>query len=53
MTAVADRIRRVLRIVAATIGFLLYVWYAAVRHAPAVQARKAERRRRRLIEREG
>jgi hypothetical protein len=52
VTSVAGRIRRVLRTVAAAIGFLLYIWYAAVRHAPGVQARKAERRRRRLIERD-
>jgi hypothetical protein len=52
VTSVAAHIRRVLRTVAAVTAFLLYVWYAAVRHAPGVQARKAERRRRRLIERD-
>ena len=53
MTSVAAQIRRVLKTVAAVIAFVLYVWYSAVRHAPGVQARKAERRRRRLIERDG
>ena len=53
MTSVGAQIRRVLKTVAAVVGFLLYVWYAAVRHAPGVQARKVERRRRRLIERDG
>ena len=52
MTTVAAQIRRVLKTIAAVTAFVLYVWYAAVRHAPGVQARKAERRRRRLIERD-
>jgi hypothetical protein len=43
MTAV----RRVLRLVTAGIGLLLYVWFAAVRLLPAVKRRKAARRARR------
>jgi hypothetical protein len=38
------RVRRLLRLAAATFGFLLYVWYAAVRHVPDVKRRKAARR---------
>jgi hypothetical protein len=37
---------KVFRAVAAAFGFLLYVWYAAVRYAPVVKRRKAGRRRR-------
>jgi hypothetical protein len=37
-------IRRILKLVAAGIGFALYVWYAAVRAAPSVKRRKALRR---------
>ena len=40
MAAVADRIRLVLRLLAATFAFLLYVWFAAVRRrgeAPAAR----------------
>jgi hypothetical protein len=35
------RIRRLLKVAAAALGFVLYVWYAAVRHAPRVKRRKA------------
>jgi hypothetical protein len=38
-------IRRAVKIVAAMLGFFLYVWYAAVRAAPDVKRRKAARRR--------
>jgi hypothetical protein len=34
------RIRRILKLTAAVFGFLLYVWYAAVRLAPSVKRRK-------------
>jgi hypothetical protein len=34
------RIRRLLKIAGASFAFLLYVWYAAVRHAPQVKRRK-------------
>jgi len=40
------RIRRVLKLAAGTFGFLLYVWFAAVRHAPTVKRRKLLRRTR-------
>ena len=36
-------LRRLLKVVAATIGFALYVWYTAVRAAPLIKRRKAER----------
>ena len=52
MTGVGDPIRKVLKTVAGVTAFVLYVWYTAVRLAPGVKRRKAERRRRRLIERE-
>jgi hypothetical protein len=38
------RIQRLAKLAAAALGLLLYVWYAAVRHAPAVKRRKAARR---------
>jgi hypothetical protein len=38
-------LRRAVKLVAASFGFLLYVWYAAVRAAPDVKRRKAERRK--------
>jgi len=34
------RIRRLLELAAAALAVLLYVWYAAVRHAPGVKRRK-------------
>jgi hypothetical protein len=37
-------LRRAVKLVAATFGFLLYVWYAAVRATPEVKRRKAARR---------
>ena len=43
-------ITRLLKLAAALIGSLLYVWYAAVRQTPAVKRRKAERRRARREE---
>jgi hypothetical protein len=39
------RIRLLLRVFAGAVGFLLYVWYAAVRATPSVKARKARRKR--------
>jgi hypothetical protein len=39
-------VRRVLKIAAAALAFVLYVWFAAVRAAPFVKARKARRRSR-------
>jgi hypothetical protein len=38
-------VRRILQGLLALVGFALYVWYAAVRRAPAVKRRKAQRRR--------
>jgi len=38
-------VRRILRALAAVVAFALYVWYRAVRRAPAVKRRKAARRR--------
>jgi hypothetical protein len=40
-------VRRILRLLGAALAFGVYVWYAAVRHAPAVKRRKAARRARR------
>jgi len=40
-------VRRILQLLAATLAFAVYVWFAAVRLAPAVRRRKAERRARR------
>jgi hypothetical protein len=37
-------VRRVLKLAAAALAFFAYVWYAAVRHTPAVKRRKAVRR---------
>jgi len=36
---------RLLKLVAGTLGGLLYVWFAAVRSVPFVRRRKADRRR--------
>jgi hypothetical protein len=41
------RIRRILRLAAALLAFLVYVWVAAVRLLPEVRRRKAARRARR------
>jgi hypothetical protein len=38
------RIRRLLRLAAAALGVLLYLWYAAVRLAPGVKRRKRAKR---------
>jgi hypothetical protein len=38
-------VRRILRVFAALLAFALYVWYRAVREAPAIKRRKAARRR--------
>jgi hypothetical protein len=37
---------RLLRLLLAAVGFVLYVWIAAVRNLPRVKAKKASRRRR-------
>jgi hypothetical protein len=37
-------VARLLKLVAAAIGTVLYVWYAAVRNLPRVKRGKAERR---------
>jgi hypothetical protein len=44
--------RRLLTILLATVGALLYVWVAAVRAVPAVRERKAAARRLRRRQRE-
>jgi hypothetical protein len=38
------KLRRILKLAAALLAFLLYVWYAAVRNVPTVRRRKAARR---------
>jgi hypothetical protein len=40
------RVRLILRALGSAFAFLVYVWFAAVRLAPAVKRRKAARRRR-------
>ena len=40
------RVRRILKLIVAAFAFVLYVWFAAVRYAPDVKARKARRRAR-------
>jgi hypothetical protein len=42
-------VRRILKLGAAALAFLAYVWYAAVRHAPAAKRRKAARRAARRV----
>jgi len=37
-------VRRILKLAAAAVAFVLYVWFAAVRVTPAVKRRKARRR---------
>jgi hypothetical protein len=37
-------VRRVLKLMAAALAFGTYVWFAAVRYAPVVKARKRRRR---------
>ena len=37
--------RRILRVLTAALAFGTYVWFAAVRYAPLVKARKERRRR--------
>jgi hypothetical protein len=37
-------VRRILKALAAALAFAVYVWFAAVRLAPAVRRRKAARR---------
>ncbi|MGH3071700.1 MAG: hypothetical protein ACRDNB_05430 [Gaiellaceae bacterium] len=38
-------VRRILKLAAGVLAFATYVWFAAVRHAPAVKRRKAQKRR--------
>jgi len=40
-------VRRILKLLGAALAFAVYVWFAAVRLAPAVRRRKADRRARR------
>jgi hypothetical protein len=40
------RITRILKLAAAAFGFLLYVWFAAVRFAPLAKRRKRLKHRR-------
>ena len=40
-------VRRILKLLRATVAFAVYVWFAAVRLAPTVKRRKAARRARR------
>jgi hypothetical protein len=40
-------VRRILKLLGATLAFAVYVWFAAVRLAPAVRRRKASKRARR------
>jgi hypothetical protein len=40
-------VRRIVKLVAAALAFATYLWFAAVRNAPAVRRRKALRRARR------
>jgi hypothetical protein len=39
------RLKTIARVVAGIFGFLVYVWFAAVRNAALVKRRKAARRR--------
>ena len=39
-------VRRILKLLGAALAFAVYVWFAAVRYAPGVKARKARRRAR-------
>jgi hypothetical protein len=39
-------VKRLLKLVGTALGFVLYVWYAAVRLAPRVKIRKRQRARR-------
>jgi len=45
------RIKLALKAAVALFGFLLYVWFAAVRFVPRVKRRKSARRRKALTER--
>jgi hypothetical protein len=38
-------VRRIVALLTALVGAALYIWFAAVRHAPEVRRRKAARRR--------
>ena len=38
-------IRRIVAVLTALVAVALYVWFAAVRHAPEIRRRKAARRR--------
>jgi len=41
-------VRRILKLIGATLAFAVYVWFAAVRYAPAAKRRKAAKRARRI-----
>jgi hypothetical protein len=40
-----QRVKRLAKLALGALGFLTYVWFAAVRFAPGVKRRKARRRR--------
>jgi hypothetical protein len=40
------QVRRIVKLLGFALAFVTYVWFAAVRAAPAVKRRKAQRRRR-------
>ena len=41
-------VRRILKLIGATVAFAVYVWFAAVRLAPAAKRRKAAKRANRI-----
>jgi hypothetical protein len=41
-------VRRILKLVGATLAFAVYVWFAAVRDAPAARRRRAAKRAHRI-----
>jgi len=38
-------VRRIVALLTALVAAVLYIWFAAVRHAPEIRRRKAARRR--------
>jgi hypothetical protein len=48
-SGVVPQIRRLLKLAVAMVGFLLYVWYVAVRNVPRARARRERRRRSRNL----
>jgi hypothetical protein len=41
-------VRRILKLIGVTLAFAVYVWFAAVRDAPAARRRRAARRAHRI-----